>query len=411
MAKVRLTEKTLNRKPPPAKEKYMELWDTILPGFGLRIGHGGRRAFMLITRVNGRQRRFTLGTYPGMTLAKARETARSIMRDAAQGVDPKEREAKARRENERKRQNTFRAVAEEFMQDHAKGLRTKGEMQRKLDKDILPEWGDRPISEITRADVKELLRKKARTSPVAANRMLALIGKIFNWALDEEIITASPAVRIKTEPEVARDRVLNEEELREVWKACDQLGYPFGPLIQFLTVTAQRRGEVASMRWSEIENSDWKIPSERTKGGAGHLVPLSPIAIDILQTLPRFAGGDFVFTTTDGDKAVSGWSKIKRRLDKLMNEAREKEGLPEVPEWHVHDLRRTAATGMRGLGIDRLIVSKVLNHAEGGITRVYDRYAADPEKRYALEAWAQRLQKIIEPLPVGGVVLTDHRTP
>ena len=151
----------------------------------------------------------------------------------------------------------------------------------------------------------------------------------------------------------------------------------------------------------EIEGAEWRIPSERSKTGGGHLVPLSPLAMSLIDNLPRFGADGYVFTTTDGEKPVSGWSKAKRRLDHLIDEARIAAGTHQIPEWHLHDLRRTSATGMRSLGTDRLVVSKVLNHAEAGITKVYDRYAADREKRNALEAWAVNLEIIVSPVDDG----------
>ncbi len=391
MSRQRLTDRSVTKKPP--SKGQLELWDTVLPGFGLRISYGGRRTFFVMTRIYGRQVRRTVGIYPVMKLAEARGKARDILSDAAKGIDAKEREAQDRRAAERERRNTFRAVAEEFMADHARGLKTAGEYQRKLDVDILPEWGGRLIADITRADVKALLRAKARTSPVAANRLLALIGRIFNWALDEDIITASPAVRIKPEPETARERVLTDAELRDVWLAAEKIGFPFGHLVRFLILTGQRRGEASGLTWKEIDGDEWRLPAARTKTGAGHLVPLSDLARDVLAGCSIFESVELVFT--NGTRPMSGWSKFKQRLDRAIAEQR---GEP-IADWHLHDLRRTVATGMRSLGIDRLTVSKVLNHAEGGVTRIYDRYAADPEKRQALEAWAQHVEAVVEGKP------------
>ncbi len=404
MARVKLTNLKVAKTPVPSpKRKQKELWDTEVPGFGLRIGHGGRRTFMVMVRVNGVQRRYTIATYPEMSLKDAREEARKLRADARQGIDPKEREAEKRRAAQRQRQNTFAVIARDFIEDHAKksAPRSWGEMNRKINKDLLPQWGDRPIRSITRQDVKELIRKKARKAPVSANRLLSLVKSIFYWAIDEEVLDASPAVRIKPEKETERDRVLNDNEIGAVWSAFDQLGYPFGPLFKLLLVTGQRRGEVAAMRWLEIEGNEWRLPGSRAKSGSGHLIPLSPLALQILEDLPRV--GKHVFSSDraseksngkETDKPVNGFAKAKRRCDKG----------GQVTGWHLHDLRRTVATNMRELGVDRLTVSKVLNHAESGITKVYDRYAAEPEKRRALERWARRLEAIVQPESAGKVV-------
>jgi integrase len=388
MARVRLNDRSLKRKAP--EKGTLELWDTYLPGLCLRIGYGGRRTFSVMIRIHGNQVRRTIGTYPAMSLAEAHEKAREVIRDAARGIDPKQREAEEKREAERQRLNTFGAAAEKFMEDHASKLRTSKEYQRKLDKDLLPEWGSRPIQEITRAEIKDLIRRKARNSPVAANRLLALISKFFVWAWDEELIDSSPAVGIaRPGEEEERERSLTDTEISKVWAAFDRLEYPFGPLFKMLLLTAQRRGEVAGMRWSEIEDGWWRIPKNRSKSRKGHTVSLPDMARDILNDLPRIDGGDLVFSSGRvGDNELSGWSKIKRRCDGLA---------PEVDDWHIHDLRRTAATGMRSLGVDRLIVSKVLNHAEAGITKTYDRYAADPEKGQALQRWSEYVRNIVDP--------------
>lgn len=425
MPVVNLTDRSLSRKPPATGQ--LELFDTVVPGFGLRISYGGRRTFFVMTRIHGRQVRRTLGTTDDLTLADARDKARRAKGDAAAGIDPKDAERKARVEAERSRRSTFRAVAEDYLADKGEGggatLRTHGELKRKLEVDVLPEWGDRPIREITRSDVRELLRDKARTSPVSANRTLALVRRIFGWALGQELVDASPAFRIPRPggQERERERVLTLEEIRSIWSACDRLGYPFGPLIKLLILTAQRRNEVAGLSWREVEGEVWRLPGERAKAGKGHLVPLSPLAQSILEDAPRI--GDkptLIFTTgrrrgksNDGDTlapaAVSGWSRMKRRLDRITAEmaaeaAEEELDLTRhgIPGWTLHDIRRSVATHMRdeaamgaGKAVERLTVSKILNHSEGGMTRIYDRYAADREKREALEAWAEKVERLV----------------
>lgn len=373
----------------------VDYWDTLTPGFGVRVSYGGRKSFIVMTRVEGKLRRFTLKpAYPALSLAEARAQAAKIIKDAQRGLDPSAIEAEERRKAIAQRRHTFGAVAADFMQDHAKNLRTRGEMQRKINVELVPHWGDRPMGSITRAEVKALLREKARVSPVAANRLLALVSKIFTWALDEEIIGASPAARLPRHcKERERERSLTADEIRVLWPAFDKLGYPFGHVFKFLLVTGQRRGEVADMKWSEIDGDGWRLPGARAKSSQGHLVPLSSLACEILRDIPRM--GDHVFVAYR-DKPLQGWSKAKSRVDALC---------PEIVElWRIHDLRRTTATHMRSLGVDRLVVSKVLNHAESGITRVYDRYAADPEKATAMERWANRLKAIITGAPEENVI-------
>ena len=274
-------------------------------------------------------------------------------------------------------------------------------MQRKIDVELLPLWGDRPITGITRADVKALLREKAQDGPIAANRLLALISKIFTWALDEEIVQALPAVRLPRLRRRAGARARSDSRRDPHPVGCfRQARYPFGAVFRMLLVTGQRRGEVADMKWSEIAGDGWKLPGASVKSAQGHLVPLSSLAREILRCVPRV--GDRVFAA-HSDKVLQGWSKAKARADALCT----RRSLPGVSTIS----GSTTATHMRSIGIDRLVVSKILNHAEGGITRVYDRYAADPEKAAAMERWANRLREIIENKAVENVVALQRAAP
>ena len=285
------------------------------------------------------------------------------------------------------------------MTDYAHSHRTRDEMQRKINVD-LKVWHDRQITDITRGDIKELLRMKARVGGIAANRLLALISKIFTWAVDEEIIEASPAMRLqRPAKEKDRERFLSADEIGRLWPALDALGYPCGPLYQMMLCTAQRRGEVASMKWSQIGPDGWRLPAASAKTNVGHLVPLSTLSREILNGVPQI--GEYVFRSGRADAPYQGWSKSKARLDRLVT--------LDAP-WQVEDTRRTAATHMRSLGVDRVVVDKILNHADGGIIRVYDRWSADPEKTAALERWANRLREIIGGEPVEKVVQMRKRT-
>lgn len=420
MPKLTLTDRSLKRKRPATGQ--LELWDSLVPGFGLRISFGGRRTFFVMGRCwhidkktkkskYGQVRR-TVGTTATLTLAEARDKAREMLSEFAKGVDPKETETRAKIAVERQNRETFRSVADEFLETHAAGLRTFDEMRARLERDILPKWGALSIRDLTRADVKALVRNKAKKHPISANRLLALVRSIFNWALDEDLIDASPAVRVKPPGiETERERVLNDDELRCLWAGFDNLGTPLKQLFQILLLTGQRRGEVAGMTWAEIEGDTWRLPRERTKSKKGHLVPLSPLVVKIINNVPKIDDNTLVFASERrGDKPVSGWNMVKARLDKIVaqaaaNAAGEKLDMEKhaLPHWTIHDLRRSFATGLRTLGIDRLTVSKSLNHAEAGITKIYDRYAADPEKRRAMEVWARHIQVLAGGEPTDNV--------
>jgi integrase len=381
MSTQRLTDKML-RGLKPAASGQIDVWDELLLGFGVRVGTTGRKSFFVGTRINGRYKRITLKPpYDLLSLADARVKAKAIMSDAHAGIGPELRK-------KREEKGTFGAVAKSFMQDYAKNHRTRDEMQRIIDR-YLAEWHERQISEITRGEIKELLRVKARTAPIMANRIKALVSKIFTWALKEEIIEASPALSLDppggSEKDRERTRTLSADEIRLVWNSFDKLGYPWGPLFKMLIITGQRCGEVGGMKWSEIADDGWHVPNERAKSGRGHLIPLSSLAREILDEVPEI--GELVFRTRLGS-----WSWAKERVD------------AKIPHWRLHDLRRTFATQLRSLGVDRVVVSKLLNHAEAGVTKIYDRYAADPEKAAAMDRWANRLREILSGTPADNVV-------
>ena len=380
MSSYRFTDKWLKGLKAPTSGQ-VDYWDELLPGFGIRVGKKSKTFFVGV-RVHGVYRRITVMRYlQDGDLADARSRAKAIMSDAHAGIGPEVRK-------KREERGTFGAVAESFMQDYAKNHRTRDEMQRIINRD-LAEWHDRHISEITRGEIKELLRVKARTAPIMANRIKAVISKIFTWALKEEIIEASPALSLDppggSEKNRERTRTLSADEIHLVWSSFDKLGYPWGPWLKMLLVTGQRCGEVGGMKWSEIADDGWHVPNERAKSGRGHLVPLSSLAREILADVPQI--GELVFRTRPGS-----WNWAKGRVD------------AKIPHWRLHDLRRTFATHLRSLGVDRLVVSKLLNHAEAGITKVYDRYSADSEKRAAMERWANRLREIINGAPDGKLV-------
>lgn len=410
MPTVTLTEKAVRRNPP--KSGRLELFDTVLPGFGIRISATGHRSYFIMTRVAGvgRQVRVKIGTPTSHKLSEARDAARAIIENAGRGVDPETVKRRERIEAERARRNTFRVVAEEFLKRRAADLRSKGEMEARLERDVFPTWGGMAIKDITRSDVRALLTAKAESHPVAANRMLALIRPIFGYALDEELLDASPVVRIKPPggKETARDRVLTDEEIRRVWEAFDGLGHPFGPMFKVLLLTGQRRNEVAGMRWAEIDGDTWTIPAERMKGGKPHAVPLVPAVAAILAEVPRMVGENdepfvHVFTSARrGDRPVSGFGKIKERIDKAIVDAAAKKAKQKpdakkhgIPAWTYHDLRRTARTNLPRLGIGPDTAERVLGHVIGGIRGVYDLHAYAQEKRRALEVWAAHVESVV----------------
>lgn len=391
MPKKMLTARTVQNIKSPLSGR-VEYFDKVMPGFALRVTDKGTKSWVLFLRLGGRLRRFTIGTYPNFSLAEAREEARKALQMAEKGEDPIEAKLEAKRQL--KNPDTVEAVVDAFIEKHHKrdqNNRTAEEVRRMFERHVLPDWGRRDISKITKRDVLDLLDAASeRTSPVRANRVFSNVRKLFVWCAERDIVEASPVVGIKRPgKEIERDRVLSDDEIRLVWSASEQIGWPFGQFTKMLLVTAQRRDEVAHMRWDDIEAGIWRLPREITKSDRSHEVPLSRMALEILDDAPRL--GPYVFMSGRKPRLakeftpISGFGKAKERLDKLSG----------VTDWRYHDLRRTAGTNMARLQVPLSTISRVLNHAEGGVTKIYARHSFIEEKRRALDTWAHALEAIV----------------
>jgi integrase len=395
--RIKLSKRAVDGLAPSDTNRVV--FDAELPGYGVKITPSGRKVFLVQYRFPpgraGRIRRYTIGAYGnGLTPDQARNIAVRVKGKIAAGIDPvSEREAiaaEARQSIEdKKRQQltSVAAIAAAFIERHAKPrLRSWREYERMLEHYVLPVWGSRLITEIRRSDVAALLDDvEAQRSAALADHVLAVIRKMFNWHAARDDGFNSPLVRGMTRTSLtarARDRILSAEELVAIWRALEQTPYPFGPFIQLLLLTAQRRDEVAHMRWSEIEGDLWTIPRERYKSGRANAVPLSEPALRILRALPQ--SGPFVFSTT-GHTPISGFSKAKEALDRLSG----------VTGWRLHDLRRTARSLMSQAGIRSEIAERVLGHAIPGVAGVYDRHSYLPEKRAALAALAAAVEHVL----------------
>jgi integrase len=425
MPTVKMTDAAVQRlKAPPGGR--VDYFDASLPGFALRVAGPtdrapkGRRTWTLFYRFGGKQKRLSLvPTYPTLGLAKARQKAGDAVAMLSEGKDPAVAKAEAK-EKAARAPDTITNTVDLFIK---RGLEARGRAPRYIEGaranfrvHVLPRWGDRDIKSITRRDVTELLdavmdhgsvvkrpdgkRHTAPGGPIAANRVLAAIRAMFSFALRRGIVDSTPcAVVERPGEETPRDRTLTPEELRAIWAGAGALGFPFGPFFQIAALTGQRRDEVARLGWADLDLTEgtWALPAEATKARRAHVVPLAPLAVDILKQLPRKSvtgstkPSPFVFTTA-GDVPISGFSRGKLRLDQTIAKARDGEALAP---WTVHDLRRTAATRMAELGVTEFVISRVLNHAAKGVTgKVYNQWGYLPEKRAALEKWAQYLENL-----------------
>ena len=289
MPKKKLTDAAVSRLKPPATGQ-IDYWDALTPGFGVRISHGGTRTWLVQARVlkNGawKQTRITLGRYPTMTLAEAREAARETQKDAHAGKDPRGRAKQDKAALEEASRDTWAALAEMFLSKYPKseGLKetTIRDYRRALQGSDIQDWADRPVASITRKDIRIRLDTVAGRAPIQANRLRAYWGKFFNWLVEHEWIEVSPVLAVKRPvKERSRDRFLAELEIPDVWQAFDAAGPAFAGMMKILLLTGQREGEIAALRWSEVvdldgENPKIELAPERTKNHRPHLIPLSP---------------------------------------------------------------------------------------------------------------------------------------
>jgi integrase len=391
-------------------EARKELRDGKVSGLYLVVQPSGAKSWAVRYRAAGQSKKLTLGPYPAIDLAMARKRAQEAIGDVAGGKDPsadKKAFRAAARAERAAEYNRLDRIAASYVDRYVKrkvGKAWGKEIERLFRVEIIPKLGDKRIGAVTKPDIRDLLDTIVdRGSPITANRTFATLRQLFNWALDRDLIKASPMPRSAPAPETARDRVLSDEEIQLAWRAFEQVGWPFGPIGKLLLLTGARRDEIAEGTWGEIdfEAKTWTIPATRTKNEEAHEIPLTDTALEILKGLPRVAGKPgFVFTTTGGSP-VSGFSKAKRAVDAAVLGFLTQDSSDDakvLPHWTLHDLRRTLATNLQGLSVRLEVTEAVLNHTSGsraGIVGVYQRYKYTVEKRQALDAWARRLEAIV----------------
>jgi integrase len=370
------------------------VYDTSLRGFGARVtAHGV--AFFVEFRIGGRRgrnRRMTIGQYGEFTIDEARRRAQRLKAEIVDGVDvlQKRDDARARMAGER-----FEAVVARYLDLKGDDSRYGREVRRLLTSDDLAPIAKRPLETITTPELIAIIDRVSQRSPSIARTLFAALRPFFAWCVPRGLIAASPLADVRPPAPVrARDRLLDDAEVRAFWLATGRLDFPFAQMFRLLLLTGQRRAEVAGMRWSEIDPvaATWTLAGVRTKNGRPHIVDLAPQALAILTAVP-IGDSDLVFSTT-GHSPPSGFSKAKRRLDASMRDALG----GEIEAWRTHDLRRTAASGMAAMGVGPHVVERVLNHmsgAQGGLVGVYQRHEYRVERRQALLDWAGRIDELV----------------
>ena len=412
--RVKLTPTFVAKAAPPENGDRRIFWDQERPGFGLMVTAGGHKSFVVQYRTGRGSRRMHLKN--GLNLSDARKQARTILGAVAKGSDP----LGERRKATTAAANTLKAVCENYLAREA-GMRRdseggttfkSGKVRRGQDRLaaferlVYPKLGNRQVDDIKRTDVVRLLDaiEEERGSSMA-DQVLAYLRRVFTWHASRSDDFRSPIVRgmARTKPrERARERTLTDDEIRTVWKVAEAFPGPFGALVRFVLLTATRRNEAARMVRGEISNNgrDWTIPAARYKSKQDHLVPLSVDVRALLDEIPVMgrSDGGYVFTT-NGKTAISGFSKFKRQFDTAVLEALRKQD-PEakpLPNWTLHDLRRTSRSLMSRAGVSSDHAERCLGHVIGGVRETYDRHSYYDEKAKAFEVLAAQIERIINP--------------
>ncbi len=295
----------------------------------------------------------------------------------------------------------IREAAEEFIERYAKPKNRSWEQtQRIFDVYVFPEWGDRLLHSIERRDINDLLDGiVAKGHHALANKVFATLRAFINWCIEREKITASPIAAMKAPAkEVSRDRVLTDSEIIVAWNVWENMAWPFGDAFKLMLITGQRRSEVASMRWKDIDKKRkvWTLPRENTKSDRLNEVPLSKLALEIIDTVPK--SGPLLFST-NSKTPISGFSKAKSYCDtEILNILKKENPKAKLVAWRLHDLRRTLSTNMARLRISEHVVERLINHAIGaskGTAGIYNRHGYTDEKQHAMDTWSQYLDSLI----------------
>lgn len=373
------------------------IYDQKAKGLCLRVSPSSKSwSFIYRPKGEARQKRFTIGDYPAWSLSAAREKALGLRRRVQDGGDPV-LEEKVRRDA-----LTFGKLVDRYMSSHGKTIRSAREYQQLLDKDVIPQLGDRRVDEITRPEVGVLLDDVAKRAPIVANRVMSVISSVFSWAVSEGLAKDNPVRGLKKRgTEKAKERHLDDEEIRKLWTGLNETAPRYADLVRLVLLLGARPGEVAGMMREEVDlpNALWRIPPERVKTKVAHSLPLVGQALSIVTRLCQGKRAGHLFSTTKGKAPTSqDLAKAFERTRSVLKE-------PATP----HDLRRTAATIMSRLEIDRLTIAYVLNHGstiKATVTgSTYDRHDFLPQKKRALEALDAQVGSILKNEPIPSNVL------
>jgi integrase len=382
---VKLTQTMVDAVKVPAGKDEDTIADAAAPGLKLRIRSEGAKVYIFQRRFAGQHPKITIGDAASWSLEAARKRARELAVAMDTGVDP--RVAKAERVAAAK--TTFESIMHAYLEARQRDLKPRSyeETKRHLEQQSKP-LHKLPIAGIKRATIAGRLREIATGSgPVAADRLRSSLSAMFAWAIGEGLCELNPVAGTnKNSDDRERERTLADDELVRVWKAAPADTH-YGAIVRLLVLTGARRNEIASMRWSEIDRKarTLNLPGERTKNGRAFTLPLSDLALEIIDGIGERDGRDLVFGSAPG-RGFSGWSHCKADLDEIVK-------LKEP--WRLHDLRRTVRTGLGRLGVAPHICEAILNHLPAKLIRTYDKNRYEPEKRAALDRWAAHITALL----------------
>lgn len=372
-------------------------------GLRIRVSTAGSKSWVYVYRIGQRLRRMTIGSYPGTSLSEARIKASEAKISREKGHDPA-----AESKLHRRRMidvTTVNELSEEYIKRYAEPRKkTWKEDRRILNKNVLPILGNLPVKDVRRSDMVSLLEDIAIRAPIMSNHTLAVTRKMFNWAIEREIVEINPCWQVSRKGKTKRrDRVLSKKEIKIIWQTLsldsDDIQDKHSKLwpgkqvrlaLKLILLTAQRRAEIAQASIAEIdiETGWWVIPSERAKNGYSHRVPLSDLATEIASELIELAGtSKWLIPSPRGDQPINP-EAITRAVTRIRDKL-------DLEHWSAHDFRRTAATHMASFGIPRLVIGHILNHVDNSVTAIYERHGYDDEKKSALNLWSKELMDIL----------------
>jgi integrase len=409
-----LTDLKVRALRPESDGEYVQ-GDTQVPGFGVRVRASGTAAYVVMKRLPGdtKPTRVTLGRVGEITLQQARDKARGAISAVRQGIDVNRAKRRALEERSAQREaavrvraetgyspGTFGELATRYIERECPRLARGGEIDRIIRRELLPMLGERRFTELRRRDLNGIVNAIAADGrPAAAHKVREVGKRVMSWADNEELIERNPFEGGKNPiHRQERARALSATEIAALWRAWETMGAPMGAFMRLALITGQRRSEIATMERPELdlEGRLWTIPPAKSKNRKTHLVPLSALAVEILEGLPQI-DDRYVFSTRAGTR-ISGFSKAKARAATLSG----------IMTWRLHDLRRTMATRLAELGVPHPVVATLLNHSPRGVmgvTAIYSRYQYLDERREAMERWAQRIGEIVNPPPANVVPL------